>query len=199
VLAHFPRFKPYFIDPTQYDVKSTIDFARAHHAQLQAFAAIIDPFQTVHGFSGFLPVTTLQVPPWALQNALKNMGTFFRAGPLLIPRDVPSTTVASAPTAPATAPATAAVATTPSTTEPPAPAPRPPTLPIDAPPQGKWIWMQTMTQNSSGDTAAAKVDNQEFELAPTTQEFAVPDGPQTAVEGFLRLRQTLAAEAQASG
>lgn len=89
-------FKPYWIDPTECRIDQPDQFMAAHERKLQVFAALVDPFQSVHGFSGILPTTTLTVPPAALQDALMQMMTLLRVGPLLIPGDLPAPPAASA-------------------------------------------------------------------------------------------------------
>ncbi|OJJ42078.1 hypothetical protein ASPZODRAFT_20804 [Penicilliopsis zonata CBS 506.65] len=146
-------FHPYWINPTEYSSKAADAFAAAHTDRLQVYAALIDPFQSVHGFSGILPTTTLTVPPWALDRDIKAMKTLLRAGPLLIAGDIPATTASDSDT------------------------PSNATLPIDSPP-GTWTWMQPV---ADGNTK-----NRLYSLTPAPKEFAVSDGLQTLVEGFMR-------------
>jgi hypothetical protein len=226
----YVRCKPYFVDPMQYDMNTIEDFSRAHNRHLKVFAAIIDPFQSVHGFSGILPTVTLKVPPWALGRALKSMGTFIRVGPLLIPGDLPqsvSTPTVSVPTRAAAEVDEAGADTTtgavPKSTSTPATqstqsqststtsrsktmgavAATLPTVPVDSPSQGTWTWMQPVLQQtdntidagSTGQSVSVPV-YQQFRLAPVSREFAVPDGPQTALEGILQLQQISEGEAE---
>ncbi|CAK1364568.1 unnamed protein product [Cercospora beticola] len=55
-----------------------------HYNQVSMFGALLDPFAKIHAYSGILPITTLQLPPWTLQSALQRMTAFFRMGPLII-------------------------------------------------------------------------------------------------------------------
>ena len=158
-------FSPYWINPVEYSSTGADAFVDAHTDKLQVYAALIDPFQSINGFSGILPTTTLTVPPWALEQAIKAMKTIPWAGPLLIPGNIPATpaaTSSSSTTAKADAASSTATAT----------------LPIDAPP-GTWVWMQPVADDSNATT-------QVFGLTPAPKEFAVADGLQTVVEGFLR-------------
>ncbi|KAJ5682773.1 hypothetical protein N7462_005938 [Penicillium macrosclerotiorum] len=158
VPAKMLSFQPYWIDPTDYRMDQADQFMAAHNRKLQVFAALIDPSQSVHGFSGILPTTTLTVPPAALQDALKQIGTFLRVGPLLIPGELPVTPAAAVDS---TVTPSAAV------------------LPLDAPAEGSWTWMQPLKSENSG--------SRQFSLTPASKLFAVPDGPQTVVEGYLKL------------
>ncbi|CEJ54947.1 hypothetical protein PMG11_01233 [Penicillium brasilianum] len=142
----------------QYRIDQPDQFMAAHERKLQVFAALVDSFQSVHGFSGILPTATLIVPPATLQDALKQMGTLLRVGSLLIPGDLPAPPAASADS---TVVSSAAV------------------LPIDAPAEGSWSWIQPLKLEDSG--------SRQFSLTPASKLFAVPDGPQTVVEGYLKL------------
>ncbi|RAO68270.1 uncharacterized protein BHQ10_004282 [Talaromyces amestolkiae] len=161
-------FTPYWIDPMQYGSAKIEEFAAEHHRKLRIFGALVDPFQSINGFSGILPTTSLSIPPWALDSALKKMETFIRVGPLLIPSDLPTST-------PPDLTSTEIKPTSLSVASPTA------TLPIDAPAEGSWTWIQPVQAD------ATDFVNQKFKLVPTSKQFIVPDGPKTAVEGFLRL------------
>ncbi|KAM7190135.1 hypothetical protein V8F20_009865, partial [Naviculisporaceae sp. PSN 640] len=109
----YPKLSPYFLDPIAYSpkpkdpdpshdpvtrpsspsneeaIKANKAYTSAHNAQLQIFAAIIDPFQPVHGYSSFLPIKQLKLLDWTWQQALNRMTAFFHIGPLMIAKDVP--------------------------------------------------------------------------------------------------------------
>lgn len=90
----YPRLPPYWLDPADYD-KSTLPviantaYASDSYAALQVFAAVLDPFQPVHGYSSFLPIRELKLLDWTWQQALNHMTAFFHMGPLIVTRDVP--------------------------------------------------------------------------------------------------------------
>lgn len=192
-------FNPYWISPTEYSSTTADAFVAAHTEKLQVYAALVDPFQDINGFSGILPTTTLSVPPWVLEQSVRAMKTILRAGPLLIEGDIPAVTApATAPVpttapAPATAAAAAAAASSSSSTTPSntqaattdtatatTAAPRA-ALPIDTPP-GSWTWIQPVID-------AGNSTNRVFALTPAPKDFAVVDGLQTVVEGFMRSTQ----------
>lgn len=60
-----------------------------HDDQLTIFGMILDPFLPVHAYSSILPIKPLQLPTWAVEKALSRMTAFWKAGPLLVTRDVP--------------------------------------------------------------------------------------------------------------
>lgn len=160
-------FTPYWIDPMQYGSAKIEEFTAEHHRNFHIFGALVDPFQSINGFSGILPTTSLSIPSWALDSALKKMETFIRAGPLLIPSDLPTITPPGSLST-RTEPTTSSIASTTAA------------LPIDAPAEGSWTWIQPVHLD------ATDFVNQQFKLVPTSKQFIVPDGPKTAVEGFLR-------------
>jgi hypothetical protein len=98
--SNFPSLSATFVEPdtlahagntngsTVLKPPSTI--AAERNAALSTFACILDPFTPLHAYSDLQPITTLRLPPWTAERALARMTAFFRAGPLLVARDVPS-------------------------------------------------------------------------------------------------------------
>ncbi|EXJ79121.1 hypothetical protein A1O3_08622 [Capronia epimyces CBS 606.96] len=56
-------------------------YARASNDALQVFAAILDPFQPIHGSSSFLSIKELKLLDWTWQQALNHMAAFLHMGP----------------------------------------------------------------------------------------------------------------------
>lgn len=56
-----------------------------------AIGALMDPFLPLHVFSGggVAPPAVLRLPNWAWESALRRMTSFFHAGPLVVPQNVP--------------------------------------------------------------------------------------------------------------
>jgi hypothetical protein len=55
--------------------------------QVRYLTMLIDPSAAVHGFTGLLPVATLQLPAGVAAPALRRMAYVFRAGPAMTPPD----------------------------------------------------------------------------------------------------------------
>lgn len=80
---NYPLHTPYWMAPGS--VGETLD---RHDDKLQVLGLLMDPFLPVHAFSGILPTQALTLPPWVVEQALKNMTAFWHVGPLLVPQDV---------------------------------------------------------------------------------------------------------------
>lgn len=91
----YPTAKPYYdslaLDNFQVETASdqtALDLAlqkcHQHYNHLQMLGTIIDPFSDLHLYSGVLPIASLKLPSWTLQNAMQRMTAFFHMGPLLI-------------------------------------------------------------------------------------------------------------------
>ncbi|KAF5973144.1 hypothetical protein FCOIX_8932 [Fusarium coicis] len=83
--------KPCFVDPTDpaSDDPEKYFKAWASEDKTTVVGAIIDPFQPIHFASGILPLSTLTLPPWIVEDALKKMRMLFRGGPLMLQADLP--------------------------------------------------------------------------------------------------------------
>jgi hypothetical protein len=78
--SNFPTLSPYYIDPDTLPtpgMPSTVAFTQQHTAQLLVKTLLIDPYTPLHLYSGILPIASLQLPSWAINQALKNMSTRF--------------------------------------------------------------------------------------------------------------------------
>jgi hypothetical protein len=69
--------------------KSAIDLDAERSSHLSVVSALVDPFTAIHAYSGILPVSSLKLSEWIVQQALTKMTAFFRMGPLLLTTDVP--------------------------------------------------------------------------------------------------------------
>lgn len=89
--ANYPRISPYHLSAQTLDLPADPDpktrvkaLARPHWQQLRMVGALFDPFSKVHLYSGILPIASLQLPQWSLQEAMQRMTAFFHMGPLLV-------------------------------------------------------------------------------------------------------------------
>ena len=80
--ANYPRVSPYHLSATA--LPSPPDLARSHWRQMKLVGALFDPFSKLHLYSGVLPIASLQLPAWSLQQAMQRMTAFFHMGPLLV-------------------------------------------------------------------------------------------------------------------
>ena len=77
----FPKLTPYFIDPDSLPTpgkpapaSKQQSFVEQHTAQLMVETLLVDPYTALHVYSGILPISSIQLPSWAIQQGLKNMG-----------------------------------------------------------------------------------------------------------------------------
>ncbi|KAF3923904.1 hypothetical protein ABW20_dc0106199 [Dactylellina cionopaga] len=188
-VSSLPKMRPYFINPTHH---SPEDFRYLHDSMFQVFAMIIDPFSSITGYSGILPPKSLQLPPWTVEDAMNKMKPMIRVGPVLIPGDVPDSgdmqvATVGKPAAPASA---TAVATLVPPGQVPAAVETVPGIPAHVPSDGDWIWLQPKP-------VGAGVDEVEYVEIPLTQYqtgYIPIEGPHTAIEGFLHLKNITKAQ-----
>jgi len=67
----FPTLTPYFINPE--DTLAGASFVDAHTAEMRVKTVLMDPYTPVHAYTGILPIKSLQLAGWTIQQALKNM------------------------------------------------------------------------------------------------------------------------------
>ena len=170
LLTTLCALKPSFIDPLNYSVaaQSIAAFQQEHYKKLRVFTAIIDAFQPIHIFSGILPMQKLQIPPWILEQTLKKMVIVFRAGPLLIPGDIPT-------------PAAIETATSAASDKNPNVTRAHIKIPVDAPSAGNWRWIQPVRDNKGNHSY------QNFHTKTMDRSFHLPYGPLTDAEGLLSI------------
>ena len=71
-------------------LKTPTELDAERNSNLYVVTAIVDPFTAVHAYSGLLPISSLKLPQWVVQEALTAMTAFLRMGPLLVTQDVPA-------------------------------------------------------------------------------------------------------------
>lgn len=98
----YPKLKAFWLKPKEYAptivkgkevdvITNARKFEAKRNNELSGhlFGALFDPFARITGYSGILPPRTLQLPSWVWETALKQITTFFHAGPLLVTEAVP--------------------------------------------------------------------------------------------------------------
>lgn len=73
VPGNYPPLKPYYLHPDAKDYAGGTGFAKAHTDQLTVKTILMDPYTPIHLYSGILPIKKLDLPPWSLRSAMKNM------------------------------------------------------------------------------------------------------------------------------
>ncbi|KAI1426136.1 hypothetical protein F5Y12DRAFT_310104 [Xylaria sp. FL1777] len=173
----YPLFTPFWEPPyptgAPYDDPDVqiepVDFDDRRNARMSVFGAIVDPFTPVHAYSSLLPSLELLLPTWTWQKALNTMTAFFYAGPLTVPlSDVPGYDESQK-----------------LTTENARDIPRR-DLPLPALSVGDWSWFQPYAVEEQGDGPVFNPFGIEKRGDLTKPGFQ--DGPYTAMEGFLQLR-----------
>ncbi|KIL90135.1 hypothetical protein FAVG1_06874 [Fusarium avenaceum] len=186
----YPTFEPFWQPPFS-DSPPVIDpvvFEDQRNARMSIFGAILDPFTPVHAYSSFLPAAELLLPPWTWQKAMDTMTAFFHAGPLTMPvSDVPGylksekLTSQNARDVPMR------------------------TLLLPSLGGGDWSWFQPYAEGQSVRGTTKGDDNGDsqavynafgIEKKGDLMTPAFQDGPYTAIEGFLQLRNPITAPAK---
>jgi hypothetical protein len=169
--------RPYFINPVE---GTPDDYNYLQSQVMSVFAAIVDPFSDISGYSMILPARKLQLSQWTIEKALKQMTPFMSVGPVLIPGDVPDSQLLQV--------ARLGVSAS-DDTDAPAPTPEkkddkdPPSIPAHIPGQGDWVWLQPVAVDDNAE------DIQFLKINVNRQEsqFQELDGPHTAIEGYMQL------------
>ena len=89
--SNYVQLPPFYIPPLddQGTFVSPEKQATQRNLKLTIISALIDPFTSIHTFSGTLPIASVTLPLWSTEAALKRMTTFFHMGPILLTSDVP--------------------------------------------------------------------------------------------------------------
>ncbi|KAK4948585.1 hypothetical protein LTR10_012589 [Elasticomyces elasticus] len=188
---NYPQVKPYYIYPSplvQYDPNQPTPppspppptdpatLAQQHNQKLSVFGAIVDPFTSLHFYSGILPIQTLTLPPWTIASAMKKMTAFFHMGPIVVVDNIANEVVADKiltddynmdnmdkymiPSDAVGVPALSVV---------------------------DWAWLQPFYNT----TAPEKPDFNAFELKAIDNTPRWQKGPYTALEGYLQSKKPL--------
>jgi hypothetical protein len=91
--ATYPTFQPFFISPLDADTgphAKDKSYNSLWTNKMRILGLLMDPYLAVHGYSGILPMTGLQLPAWPMEAAMKKMSAFFKVGPFVLANDVPS-------------------------------------------------------------------------------------------------------------
>lgn len=83
--SKFPTMTPYFIHPNS--VPDATTFSQQHAAKFMVKTLLIDPYTPIHLYSGILPIKSLRLPSWTIQQALKNMSKFCLSKTLTVHAD----------------------------------------------------------------------------------------------------------------
>lgn len=90
---NFIRLSPYYLDPITLKATGSnrgfASYKQARTAQYIIKTMLVDPYTPIHAYSPILPITSLAIPSWTIQQAMTRMTAFFRLGPSLISIDVP--------------------------------------------------------------------------------------------------------------
>lgn len=171
--ADYPVFNPFWVAPDGIASGTITDPAlivAARNSSLTAFGAIVDPFTPIHGYSSFLPPTTLTLPSWTWQSAMNRMTAFFHMGPLMLTTDVPGYEskyrlkpdydLKTATVVPGSA------------------------VPIPALGVADWSWLQPYVD--SGESVFSPLGMGKLDNRPRFEK-----GPYVAVEGYLQLKKPI--------
>lgn len=71
----FPPLTPYFIHPEKFADRADL-FSYQHTANLTVKTLLIDPYTPIHLYSGILPIQSLRLAGWTIEQALKTMSEF---------------------------------------------------------------------------------------------------------------------------
>ncbi|KAI1395302.1 hypothetical protein F4819DRAFT_478817 [Hypoxylon fuscum] len=185
---NYPLFTPFWEPPYSNSDPAAVvqpaDFDDKRNARMTVFGTIVDPFTPVHAYSSFLPTAELQLPSWTWQGAMNRMTAFFHAGPLTLPlNDVPGYDAAQRLTAQNARDLPAR------------------DLPLPSLGSGDWSWFEPYADETTklGEDDDEGEDDQQ---QPVFNAFGIEkrgdltkpgfqNGPYTAVEGFLQLRNPI--------
>jgi hypothetical protein len=208
--SNYDTLIPYYLDPLAPTAPSK-SFTAAHAAKMKIKTVLVDPYTSLHGYSPILPTKFIQLPPWTIQAALREMAAFFIVGPMLVTKN-PQSAYDSSPAATLTADSWIPDQTTAVTTSTAAPL----RLPIKG--KGMWRWLQpfwipppaTTTPGDAGASSSSSgaVASPETSVAAAqgmTRYNALQigeedgrlrrdQGPYTMLEGFLQLTRPLIKE-----
>ena len=165
---------PFYLDPTNDKPENLFQLRCQEQTVL---GVIMDPFASVHAYTGILPIKDIRLPQWTIQGAFSRMTTLFNIGPLLLTTpllagdDKTQVAVGEATTAHADTDLNIAVA-------------------IPTQTLGTWNWLQpySRTVTTNGHTAEESFSNVMKIDKTQATGFKFESTPYTATEGYLQLR-----------
>ncbi|KAI1747086.1 hypothetical protein F4782DRAFT_535798 [Xylaria castorea] len=176
----YPLFTPFWESPHSTasggDPIGPEEFDGRRNARMSVFGAIVDPFTPVHAYSSFLPASELLLPTWTWQGAMNTMTAFFHAGPLTVPlSDVPGYDEAQKLT-------TKNARDVPKRD-----------LPLPSLGAGDWSWFEpyAVEGEGEGDSKQPVFNPFGIEKRGDLTKPGFQNGPYTAIEGFLQLRNPI--------
>jgi hypothetical protein len=205
----YPTLTPYWIDPDASKIdpqtsdtkpahfKMDATFQIEHCKRYQVKAVIMDPFTPIHLYTPILPIKSLKLPSWTVQDACRKMTAFFHLGPMLITRDVPTYATLKRFGLLATADTQGGAGGTP-----PVPTlgdkdtsvdkdgnklplPDPPSIALPMSVKDKWRWLQPYDKNQTGEQEPTTFGS--LPLVEDDGKPKLPAGPYVATEGYLQL------------
>jgi hypothetical protein len=213
---NFPALSPTYIEPSAdagYPVvgitnpRKYSSYVEARTAQYYITTMLVDPYTPIHAYSPILPIKSLVLPNWTIQKAFTRMTAFFRLGPSLLSKDVPTKYDEHRPlnadswfkAQDTSNPPSTDLVPAPTTTTTPGPAiPAAPTLPLPPPApsirlpisgkKGLWQWLQPYDVTVDGqqvtryNALGVEQDDTNIRRDPA---------PYTFVEGYLQLARPL--------
>ena len=193
----FPSLRPYYNDP-----ETTSNLTTSRVDRYLVTTMLIDPYTPIHAYSPILPIKSLRLQPWTMQQAFSKMSAFFRLGPQLLSQDVPA--YVDKPLDPDTWNIAASTTTKPNDTAVP---PSTIKLPISGK-KGMWQWLQPYDIPGKLATEEEKkrsgikdeVNKTKFVGMDVTEEdtrIRKEAAPYTFVEGYLQLARPLLAKEMA--
>jgi hypothetical protein len=180
---------PNYVDPVNLTATGSStkyqSYRQARTAQYQIKTILVDPYTPIHAYSPILPITTLSLPPWTIQQAMNRMTAFFRLGPSLVSVDVSPQYNEKWTVNPQSW-------TTPfpdgaGTKFPAAPVIR---LPISGK-KGLWRWLQPYDVPGTKSTAPHDTKYNEMDVTQENTVIRKDPPPYTFVEGYLQLARPL--------
>ncbi|CZR48173.1 uncharacterized protein FPRO_12783 [Fusarium proliferatum ET1] len=146
------------------------EMIKRRHEQILPFCLLVDVFHPVKAQTGVLPPSSLALPDWAVQQALRKIRLYYRAGPFIFRED------------PLKSPNPAGAE------DPPAPPAAGDGVHVPVVPYGKWSWLQPYIADGdmkyySQDVNKAEVKGDVLELRKSP--FTMADGILMSTEPLL--------------
>ena len=72
------------------DVDGFLCSLRRSNKNFRLATTLVDPSTPIHAYTPILPIASLKLPSWTIQNACQKVTAFFHLGPMLMTSDVPT-------------------------------------------------------------------------------------------------------------